>query len=872
MKRALLLLAPVFFLLMGIQTSTAQSIPRYGLEGLEGWVDQNGVVLTWRQTIATEGSLFYIYRSNDSTLADFVKIDSTADTSYIDNPAPPVGQNLHEYYLVRAIGQRGIDSGLIFSSRVIVVVIAGIPSVGSYILEAQPRPKDLVELTWNTPPTTIQGKYSIWRKADTAGAVFGTAIDSTSDTSYSDKPPVGLDRINAFIYQISVSSSGGSFLRSSPASVGFFVPVVRDTLTAAVSPLLVGEAGKLYSYNPVVTSTDTSAKLNYSMLAKPAGMSIDSTGTITWTPSTRGWFSVEILATSNKHGYLRIAYNITVSSGNGVIVGNVADTSGKGIRNVGIFAYQRDGVRHLRYFTKTDTNGIYRLNFLDPGSYILQAVPYNPKFVGSWYNDKVLARYATVIAVVDSTSPASVDTANFVLKTRVINQPLFNVKGWILDTAGLRIKGSYVVFVRAQFALNGCGADSLDTDDYEEYFNKNNSIDWRLEGISEHVFLFHPDSLGNYTARIPAGSYVAFARAEGYPRVFYNNESSLLAAQIIRVAGKIDSIGFTLTPFPPYTLGQISGQVVDTSGGSNSPVISRVLAFRDRWFFRDSLLNSRVYEVDSDSLGQFTIPSLLPGTYRILAIPLGGYVPTFYASVMPSWRWAQSIPVTVSGNSIDGLQLITKPIPQSATGYAGITGIITDNSGAGNSRLSKTSAASAVPGSIVYATDQVSGDVLGYGITDATGSYSISGLAPGSYNVTADDVGLSTSTTQSVSTSYDNNGNPVVGSASFSLNAVTSVQQQPQSNAIPKSFVLNQNYLNPFNPSTTIAFSIPEASKVSLKVYNILGQEVATLIDDYKQAGDYVMKFNASTLASGVYFYRLQANDFAQTKKLLLLK
>ncbi len=388
--------------------------------------------------------------------------------------------------------------------------------------------------------------------------------------------------------------------------------------------------------------------------------------------------------------------------------------------------------------------------------------------------------------------------------------------------------------------------------------------------------MFHPDSLGNYTARVPKGSYVAFARAEGYPRVFYNNQSSLLAAQIIRVTGQVDSVGFTLTPFPPYTLGQISGQVVDTSGGSNTPVISRVLAFRDRWYFEDSLLTSRVYEADSDSLGQFTISALLPGTYRILAIPLGGYVPTFYSAVMPSRSWAQSMPVAVNGNSIDGLQLITKPIPQSARGYAGITGIVAGNSGASNSRLNKLSSsavsAAVVPGAIVYATDLVSGDVLGYGITDISGNYSISGLAPGSYNVTADAVGLSTSSAQSASTSYDSNGNPVVSSVSFSMNSVTLVQQQPQSTAIPKSFVLNQNYPNPFNPSTTISFSVPQGSKVSLKIYNILGQEVANLVDDYRQAGNYSVQFNASKLASGVYFYRLQANDFAQTKKLLLLK
>ncbi len=142
----------------------------------------------------------------------------------------------------------------------------------------------------------------------------------------------------------------------------------------------------------------------------------------------------------------------------------------------------------------------------------------------------------------------------------------------------------------------------------------------------------------------------------------------------------------------------------------------------------------------------------------------------------------------------------------------------------------------------------------------------------GLYDVTADYVGLTTSATQSVSTSYDNNGNAVVALASFSMSAVTSVQQPVQANAVPKTFSLSQNYPNPFNPSTMISFSVPQGAKVSLKVYNILGQEVATLVDDYKQAGEYLVQFNAGRLASGVYFYRLQANDFAQTRKLLLLK
>ncbi len=92
------------------------------------------------------------------------------------------------------------------------------------------------------------------------------------------------------------------------------------------------------------------------------------------------------------------------------------------------------------------------------------------------------------------------------------------------------------------------------------------------------------------------------------------------------------------------------------------------------------------------------------------------------------------------------------------------------------------------------------------------------------------------------------------------------------SNDVPSTFSLAQNYPNPFNPSTIVSFSIPNASSVNLKVYNLLGQEVATLVNDKLNAGTYTAQFNATGLASGVYFYRLEAGKFVEQRKMLLLK
>ena len=89
---------------------------------------------------------------------------------------------------------------------------------------------------------------------------------------------------------------------------------------------------------------------------------------------------------------------------------------------------------------------------------------------------------------------------------------------------------------------------------------------------------------------------------------------------------------------------------------------------------------------------------------------------------------------------------------------------------------------------------------------------------------------------------------------------------------LPVEFRLEQNYPNPFNPTTNISYSIPEAANVSLKVYNSLGQEVVTLVNGYQTAQSYNVAFNASDLASGVYFYTLKVDNFTQSKKMILIK
>jgi photosystem II stability/assembly factor-like uncharacterized protein len=100
---------------------------------------------------------------------------------------------------------------------------------------------------------------------------------------------------------------------------------------------------------------------------------------------------------------------------------------------------------------------------------------------------------------------------------------------------------------------------------------------------------------------------------------------------------------------------------------------------------------------------------------------------------------------------------------------------------------------------------------------------------------------------------------------------VTFVEGQRR-NEVPTQFILEQNYPNPFNPSTTISYQLPTQSHVTLKVYNLLGQEAGTLVNEVKQPGTYTVQWDASDVASGVYLYRLTSGAFVETKKCLLLK
>ena len=172
--------------------------------------------------------------------------------------------------------------------------------------------------------------------------------------------------------------------------------------------------------------------------------------------------------------------------------------------------------------------------------------------------------------------------------------------------------------MQSGFALNSKDI----VDDFREYFNLNASKDdFRLEGNSKHVYHTKSIRLAGIRFNLPQGLYIAFAKAPRYATEFYLEQSDLLSANLLTLQKDSAGINFTLALRPPVVLGTMNGNVFDSLKDVGVP--SRVIASRDRWTSKDNYNSFRSYVVDTDSLGAFTIDSLLPGSYFVIASTAG---------------------------------------------------------------------------------------------------------------------------------------------------------------------------------------------------------------------------------------------------------
>jgi hypothetical protein len=783
------------------------------------------------------------------------------------------------------------------SSLFVLVLVAGglllLPGlsraqlVPSFTLKGVVTGKEVVELTWTEPQDTLTHTYSVWRGVLSAPAnvdttVALTQIRSTTDTTANDTPHISA--ISYFLYVVKTTNAQSQTIRSSYAVVEVKPPADKVEITSV--PPARGRVGILYTYQVAAVSSDSTAKLKFRLLLAPGNMTIDSaTGLVQWTPAARGYKDVSLEVISSKGGRTLQNFSVSVGAGNGEVTGVVHDSAtGKIVRYVFIRMYETDVNFHLGYFAMTDSTGTYTIKNVDPGSYFIHAYPFNPNLLPEWYINARFRFGAKEVIVADS--PA-VSTVNFSLLTDSVHLPIYRAQGTVTDTLGKALRGALVVWARAEFGLNGSVFDRSDStrdEDSREAFDPNNSLpgsDFNMDDASRWVYRAFTDSLGKYSLRIPKGFYIVRASRKGYYKLFYNNETNILQSDIVALRSDTTKIDFSLTPRPPLPLGEISGMVSDTV--SDRGVSARVIAYREWWSAHDPIPYHRHYVSDTDSLGNYDLTDLPPGVYRVLAMPLGQYVPSWYTGTGNlTVHWRQAKRIIINGNDVANADINVRPLLRSNSGYTSITGTVTSSLAPdAPAGLGKAGAGGfAVPGALVYASD-AAGQIAGYGLTDAAGGYTITGLAPGSYSVIMDGHDYLSASATGVSPTYDAGG--IALPVAQNINTTTDITsvQEPASGSLPVTYTLDQNYPNPFNPSTQIRFSLPVASGVHLTVYNVLGQEISTLMNGVVPAGQHVVVWDGrnnagAPVSSGVYFYRLQANSgsatFSSVRKMLLLK
>ena len=743
-----------------------------------------------------------------------------------------------------------------------------------------------VQLTWEVLTRDTVKYYSIYRAAFPDTAKY-TRIDSVTKREYTDLPPrpAATSMLVSYVYYVTGITTKGTVLKSNLIVVIVFpAPIPRDIVRITSTPIESGEINVAYKYQVKAVSSDSSAKLSYSLNTKPNGMTIDSTGLVKWTPTERGFPVVEVAVKSSKGGSATQRFTIRVAGGSGIVLGAVTDTTGtKPIGQVVVrllkAGLQSDLTTSFDYKAVTDATGKYKFDGVDPGSYYVRAEPMSADYLAEWYDGVSSQKDAKIVVVSNNASTV----VNFTLQSRY--KPVYyTVKGSVVDSAShAPLKEAAVNFSLAGFALNGSkgfAADPNVAQDFRGMFDYDQSMDHRLDGTCvQFVFKARTDSAGRFSVQLPQGSFIAYAEAKAHVKMFYKQKTNLLLADTIRVSSNLDGINFNLPPLPAIVLGEINGTVTDSATARG--VRSRIVAFRELWtttvnpilVLPGGSYVPSAYVVDTDSLGKYSIPNVLAGQYYVLAVPMGNYAPAYYSASGSTQNWNKATRVPVNGNVVAGIDIVVKPLAKSMVGYTFVTGTVRTNSSSG-----RTSGMVGVAGAIVYAAN-TDGTIYGYDVTDENGSYAIAGAAPGNYTLFVDAPGFSSSSSMAAKPSYGTDAKGAAQGAlgvDFSLSTVVTSVEETQP-LVPSGYALEQNYPNPFNPTTQILFSLPNTERVTLTIYNLLGQKMAMLADGLMAAGSHVVTWNGRDsrgvqLPSGVYFYRLESPSFTAARRMLMLK
>ncbi len=536
----------------------------------------------------------------------------------------------------------------------------------------------------------------------------------------------------------------------------------------------------------------------------------------------------------------------------GKIVGTVVDeVTNEPIKMVPIIFFSTDSLKCMPHVALTGEDGTYQA-VLAVGSYLVKAhplplPPWESAYMPEWYDGVAKPEDATPVAVGDGTE----ETANFALGKKEPPTPAY-IEGRVTDESGNPLQDAMVIITKTIQELNHIDAEGGPVPgpapDAIHILGLGN-----IHGV---IWKGMTDADGRYKATVMlGGEYIALAAKSGYVPEFYDNKTNPLLADVIEVSEDVSGIDFSLDAKTAAS-NSVSGMVRDEPGVG---VKSRILLIPAEY----GMMHTSVRFGYTDEKGNYTIEDVADGKYIVLAIPFEDYAPAFYKEgeygVM-HWKDAQVIEVADDVTGID-----IGVVPLGTAGVVTLAGRISDELGA------------PLEGVSVFALSGAD-EVLGYGLTSATGEYLIEGLPVGTVMLVADREGYDPAETELTVSG----GTFSVENVDFSMKASGPVTSE-ETPSLPASYQLGQNYPNPFNPATTIRFEIPSAGIARLTVYNLLGEELATLVDGLLQAGRHSVVWDGTdhagrSVSSGVYFYRLTVSngsgeqEFSRILKMTLLK
>jgi hypothetical protein len=543
----------------------------------------------------------------------------------------------------------------------------------------------------------------------------------------------------------------------------------------------------------------------------------------------------------------------------GVIRGIITDqSSGQPLPHIAVRFFKLPSPANRGLQTTTFADGRFEA-LLDTGSYIIRAEEIATSLAqmghkSEWYINAAEPSGAKPVSV-GLNDTVRVD---FALEPAGM-KPYAYVSGVVTDEDGVPLVGAVVAFVRPiQELVAGTALESQPPGTGPEA-----QVIPGL-GYSRGVAWYgYTNSSGKYFAQVPTDrEYVALATNGGYYPEFFNNAPDPTQATILTIHMDTTGVNFSLRKKTATDTGTMNGVVQDSSGNG---VPSRIILFpRPKG---NTTSGSPAVFTYTDSTGMFSIQNITSATYSVLAVPFTSCVPSFASATgagVLSWIDADTIEVT---ESTPYVTLSVQSIENA--GLTSISGRIVD---ATSNPLAGVRILARAP----------NGTIAGYGVSDPSGSYVIHALGNGSVTLLVDRFEFShvqLPVAIPVNTFAIQNVNFVLSPAN-----PTDVTEQA---GIPSSPLLMQNYPNPFNPMTSIGYSVGVvglpagqaggqssvvSSHVRLTVYDVLGREVAVLVDRQQSPGTYMVTWNAAGMASGVYVYRLTTNDNTQCRTMVLLK